>query len=188
MHEAFSSPERREEKRCCPTKWENRWQGKENDIPCLREHEIASLFKPWVIRRSTLLKHLLPCLPHSSLPSNRRTGAMTMAETVIRKACDRCHAQKLSCKRYNDEPCERCVRLKTECKSSPSLRYRKQQQQQQQQLVDNNSNHLQGQLPPTSSTPAPTGRRSPKRRRTDSQGDASLVPPDAGTCHSPFFP
>ncbi|KAF4977404.1 hypothetical protein FZEAL_6068 [Fusarium zealandicum] len=42
---------------------------------------------------------------------------MTMAETVIRKACDRCHAQKLSCKRYNDEPCERCVRLKTECKS-----------------------------------------------------------------------
>ncbi|KAI8660916.1 Zn(2)-C6 fungal-type domain-containing protein [Fusarium keratoplasticum] len=104
---------------------------------------------------------------------------MTMAETVIRKACDRCHAQKLSCKRYNDEPCERCVRLKTECKSSPSLRYRKQQQQQQQQLVDNNSNHLQGQLPPTSSTPAPTGRRSPKRRRTDSQGDASLVPPDA---------
>ncbi|KAJ4124426.1 hypothetical protein NW754_000124 [Fusarium falciforme] len=129
-----------------------------------------------VIRRSTLLKHLLPCLPHSSLPSNRRTGAMTMAETVIRKACDRCHAQKLSCKRYNDEPCERCVRLKTECKSSPSLRYRK--QQQQQQLVDNNSNHLQGQLPPTSSTPAPTGRRSPKRRRTDSQGDASLVPPD----------
>ncbi|KAL6359775.1 hypothetical protein LRP88_07199 [Fusarium phalaenopsidis] len=104
---------------------------------------------------------------------------MTMAETVIRKACDRCHAQKLSCKRYNDEPCERCVRLKTECKSSPSLRYRKQQQQQQQQLVNNNSNHLQGQqLPPTSSTPAPTGRRSPKRRRTDSQGDASLVPPD----------
>ncbi|UPK93782.1 hypothetical protein LCI18_004717 [Fusarium solani-melongenae] len=103
-----------------------------------------------------------------------------MAETVIRKACDRCHAQKLSCKRYNDEPCERCVRLKTECKSSPSLRYRKQQQQQQQhQLIDNNSNHLQGQLPPTSSTPAPTGRRSPKRRRTDSQGDASLVPPDA---------
>ncbi|RSM03871.1 hypothetical protein CDV31_010271 [Fusarium ambrosium] len=107
---------------------------------------------------------------------------MTMAETVIRKACDRCHAQKLSCKRYNDEPCERCVRLKTECKSSPSLRYRKQQQQQQQQqLVDNNnSNHLQGQqIPTSSSTPAPIGRRSPKRRRTDSQGDASLVPPDA---------
>ncbi|RSL37994.1 hypothetical protein CEP53_015283 [Fusarium sp. AF-6] len=104
-----------------------------------------------------------------------------MAETVIRKACDRCHAQKLSCKRYNDEPCERCVRLKTECKSSPSLRYRKQQQQQQQQLVDNNSNHLQGQqIPTSSSTPAPIGRRSPKRRRTDSQGDASLVPPDAG--------
>ncbi|RSL58591.1 hypothetical protein CEP54_007704 [Fusarium duplospermum] len=113
---------------------------------------------------------------------------MTMAETVIRKACDRCHAQKLSCKRYNDEPCERCVRLKTECKSSPSLRYRKQQQQQQQQqLVDNNnSNHLQGQIQTSSSTPAPIGRRSPKRRRTDSQGDASLVPPDTGTCPFPF--
>ncbi|KAJ4323742.1 hypothetical protein N0V84_004218 [Fusarium piperis] len=110
----------------------------------------------------------------------RKRGPMTMAETVIRKACDRCHAQKLSCKRYNDEPCERCVRLKTECKSSPSLRYRK-QQQQQQQLVDN-SNHLQGQqqqqLPSTSSPAPTTGRRSPKRRRTDSQGDASLVPPD----------
>lgn len=108
-----------------------------------------------------------------------------MSETVIRKACDRCHAQKLSCKRYNDEPCERCVRLKTECKSSPSLRYRKNQQQlaetqQQQQLVDNNNignNNSSQQLNSVS-----TGRRSPKRRRTDSQDDPSLVSPDAGTC------
>ncbi|KAJ3503444.1 hypothetical protein NM208_g16513 [Fusarium decemcellulare] len=97
-----------------------------------------------------------------------------MAETVIRKACDRCHAQKLSCKRYNDEACERCVRLKTECKSSPSLRYRKQQQTQQQQLLDNQ----QQQLSTASSTPS-TARRSPKRRRTDSEGDPSLVAPDA---------
>ncbi|KAL8369971.1 hypothetical protein RB595_000366 [Gaeumannomyces hyphopodioides] len=52
--------------------------------------------------------------------------------TPIRKACNRCHGQKLSCRRIGDEPCERCVRLKTECKSSPSLRYRKQQQQQHQ--------------------------------------------------------
>ncbi|KAM0474450.1 hypothetical protein ACHAP7_007781 [Fusarium lateritium] len=108
-----------------------------------------------------------------------------MAETVIRKACDRCHAQKLSCKRYNDQPCERCVRLKTECKSSPSLRYRKNQQQlveSQQQLVDNHNNSgssSQQQQQLLHSTPS--GRRSPKRRRTDSQDDPSLVSPDAGT-------
>ncbi|KAL4732673.1 hypothetical protein ACLX1H_001691 [Fusarium chlamydosporum] len=110
-----------------------------------------------------------------------------MSETAIRKACDRCHAQKLSCKRYNDEPCERCVRLKTECKSSPSLRYRKNQQQlaetqQQQQLVDNNNignNNSSQQLNSVS-----TGRRSPKRRRTDSQDDPSLVSPDADSLTS----
>ncbi|KAG7407118.1 hypothetical protein DER46DRAFT_686287 [Fusarium sp. MPI-SDFR-AT-0072] len=94
-----------------------------------------------------------------------------MAETVHRKACDRCHAQKLSCKRYNDEACERCVRLKAECKSSPSLRYRKNQQQQQQQFVDNGTT--------SSLTATSSGRRSPKRRRTDSQEDPSLVSPDA---------
>ncbi|KAH6897348.1 hypothetical protein B0T10DRAFT_455212 [Thelonectria olida] len=104
-----------------------------------------------------------------------------MAETVIRKACDRCHAQKLSCKRDKDESCERCVRLKTECKSSPSLRYKKhnhqqqQQQQQQQQLLSHGQRQLE------SEPAAPSGHRSPKRRRTDS--DPSLVPPDAGTCH-----
>ncbi|ODA83858.1 hypothetical protein RJ55_02374 [Drechmeria coniospora] len=53
-----------------------------------------------------------------------------MADNVIRKACDRCHFQKLSCKRVGDEACERCVRLHAECKSSPSLRYKKQVQQQ----------------------------------------------------------
>lgn len=50
-----------------------------------------------------------------------------MTESPIRRACNRCHAQKLSCKRSGDEPCERCIRLKAECKSSPSLRYRKNQ-------------------------------------------------------------
>ncbi|KAJ4267228.1 hypothetical protein NW762_003329 [Fusarium torreyae] len=112
-----------------------------------------------------------------------------MAETVIRKACDRCHAQKLSCRRYNDEPCERCVRLKTECKSSPSLRYRKNQQQQQQQLgesqqqladINNNSNPSQQQQ----LNPTPSGRRSPKRRRTDNQDDPSLVSPDTDSLTS----
>lgn len=118
----------------------------------------------------------------------RKKKFVVMAETVHRKACDRCHAQKLSCKRYNDEACERCVRLKTECKSSPSLRYRKnqqqlaesqqQQQQQRQQFVDNGTT--------SSLTATSSGRRSPKRRRTDSQEDPSLVSPDAGTCPLPL--
>ncbi|KAJ9418188.1 hypothetical protein QL093DRAFT_1467061 [Fusarium oxysporum] len=111
-----------------------------------------------------------------------------MAETVHRKACDRCHAQKLSCKRYNDEACERCVRLKTECKSSPSLRYRKNQQQQlaesqqqqQQQFVNNGTT--------SSLTATSSGRRSPKRRRTDSQEDPSLVSPDTGEATVSIIP
>ncbi|KAJ4014521.1 hypothetical protein NW752_007286 [Fusarium irregulare] len=110
-----------------------------------------------------------------------------MSESVIRKACDRCHAQKLSCKRYNDESCERCVRLKTECKSSPSLRYRKNQQQlieSQQQGLGNinpgNNNNSVG----NSSLSTSTGRRSPKRRRTDSQDDPSLVSPDTDSLTS----
>ncbi|RDA89106.1 hypothetical protein CP532_2236 [Ophiocordyceps camponoti-leonardi (nom. inval.)] len=41
-----------------------------------------------------------------------------MADNVIRKACDRCHLQKLCCKRIADEACERCVRLHAECKSN----------------------------------------------------------------------
>ncbi|KAH7145660.1 hypothetical protein B0J13DRAFT_442571 [Dactylonectria estremocensis] len=105
-----------------------------------------------------------------------------MSETVIRKACDRCHAQKLSCKRFNDKACERCLRLNTECKSSPSLRYRKQQQQQQQQRQQSQQNQQQQQQHtqhhqqlPVFET-ASSGCRSPKRRRTDS--DPSLVSPD----------
>ncbi|KAM5350363.1 hypothetical protein ACJ41O_006868 [Fusarium nematophilum] len=108
-----------------------------------------------------------------------------MSESGIRKACDRCHAQKLSCKRLNDEPCERCARLKTECRSSPSLRYRKKKQQQemqsQDQQLDSSNDHPQPQHLPTASS-APNERRSPKRRRT-SRGDPSLVPPDAGRGH-----
>ncbi|KAM3511278.1 hypothetical protein MY11210_005079 [Beauveria gryllotalpidicola] len=68
-----------------------------------------------------------------------------MSESLNRKACDRCHAQKLSCKRIGDGVCDRCLRLNAECKSSPSLRYKRQiqhydqiqeqkQLQQQQQL------------------------------------------------------
>ncbi|KAM0353008.1 hypothetical protein ACHAPU_001893 [Fusarium lateritium] len=101
-----------------------------------------------------------------------------MAEAVIRKACDRCHAQKLSCKRYNDEVCERCVRLKTECKSSPSLRYRKNQQQQLVEASNSGSSSQQQQQQQQQLNSTPSGRRSPKRRRTEGQDDASLVSPD----------
>ncbi|OAA63165.1 Fungal transcriptional regulatory protein [Cordyceps fumosorosea ARSEF 2679] len=55
-----------------------------------------------------------------------------MSENVNRKACDRCHSQKLSCKRVGDGVCDRCLRLNAECKSSPSLRYKRQLQQQDQ--------------------------------------------------------
>ncbi|KHN94244.1 Zn(2)-C6 fungal-type DNA-binding domain protein [Metarhizium album ARSEF 1941] len=102
--------------------------------------------------------------------------AMTMADSIIRKACDRCHSQKLSCKRVGDEACERCVRLQTECKSSPSLRYKKQHQQhgqQYQRQQQRASPYQNPQQPQTQPSPYPTpgskppiGRRSPKRRRT----------------------
>ena len=80
---------------------------------------------------------------------------MIPVDAPIRKACDRCHAQKLSCKRVADEPCERCLRLRVECKSSPSLRYRRHQGE-----------------------PNPSGLqlRSPKRKRMRAE-DGSLVRP-----------
>ncbi|KAK7428998.1 hypothetical protein QQZ08_004405 [Neonectria magnoliae] len=122
-----------------------------------------------------------------------------MAEPVTRSACDRCHGQKLSCRRGNkDEPCERCLRLKAECTSSPSLRFRKQQQlqqqqqqqeqqqqqqqqqeqQQEQQQQQHHHHHQRQQLPVSEASPSDY--RSPKRRRTDS--DPSLVTPDAVPC------
>ncbi|OLN81352.1 hypothetical protein CCHL11_08558 [Colletotrichum chlorophyti] len=81
-----------------------------------------------------------------------------MSEGPIRKACDRCHRQKLSCKRVGDEPCERCVRLKKHCTSSPSLRYRKQHPQTSRGDVGRK------------------GAPSPKRQRTES--GSQVVQPD----------
>ncbi|KEY72682.1 hypothetical protein S7711_02473 [Stachybotrys chartarum IBT 7711] len=115
--------------------------------------------------------------------------AMNMMDNLIRKACDRCHAQKLSCKRSGEEPCERCVRLKAECKSSPSLRYKKQQHHQQhQQHQSKQQQQSQDQQQPhhVSSTEAAAaaaaivaqgGRPSPKRRRT-TESEMSLVQPE----------
>ncbi|OAA44223.1 Zn(2)-C6 fungal-type DNA-binding domain protein [Metarhizium rileyi] len=113
--------------------------------------------------------------------------AITMADSIIRKACDRCHSQKLSCKRVGDEACERCVRLQTECKSSPSLRYKKQHQQhaqqyqrQQQRTTYQSQQKPQEQQPPypTTGSKPPLGRRSPKRRRTASE--LGLLPGEQG--------
>ncbi|KAL8303274.1 hypothetical protein RB600_006947 [Gaeumannomyces tritici] len=109
-----------------------------------------SLLGPEFPRCSTVSRPVLASLPATSahrptpIPHGSRSEVSAPNETTmepvttptgtpIRKACNRCHGQKLSCRRIGDEPCERCVRLKTECKSSPSLRYRKQQQQQQRQ-------------------------------------------------------
>ncbi|KAI1735343.1 hypothetical protein F4680DRAFT_307762 [Xylaria scruposa] len=46
-------------------------------------------------------------------------------EPVLRRACDRCHTQKLSCQRNDNEPCARCVKANTKCITSPSLRNRR---------------------------------------------------------------
>lgn len=48
-----------------------------------------------------------------------------MAENPpIRKACDRCHSQKLCCRRTGTENCQRCSKAGLKCTSSPSLRNR----------------------------------------------------------------
>lgn len=80
-----------------------------------------------------------------------------MPEGVNRKACDRCHKQKLLCNRADGEGiCDRCQRSGTTCTSSPSLRYKKskeqhrrqQQQQQQAQKGGNSSQHGHHAMPP----------------------------------------
>ncbi|KAH8900393.1 hypothetical protein GQ53DRAFT_801047 [Thozetella sp. PMI_491] len=48
-----------------------------------------------------------------------------MPDPVLRRACDRCHAQKLSCHREENGSCARCTKAKTPCTSSPSLRNRR---------------------------------------------------------------
>lgn len=117
-----------------------------------------------------------------------------MSDSVTRKACDRCHSQKLSCKRVGDEGCERCLRVRVSCNWSPSRRHRKPQQPQPQpQQPQKNQDKRHSKQPPQQSQTeqqqqaephqggnqkAPEARRSPKRRRTGS--DPDLVSPDAG--------
>ncbi|KAH6640084.1 hypothetical protein BKA67DRAFT_588574 [Truncatella angustata] len=47
-----------------------------------------------------------------------------MPGPILRKACDRCHEQKLSCKREGAAECVRCSRAGHTCTTSPSLRNR----------------------------------------------------------------
>jgi hypothetical protein len=55
---------------------------------------------------------------------------MKQPKSMIRRACDKCHAQKLSCKRVgSNKECERCLRARRPCHSSLSLRFRKRQVQ-----------------------------------------------------------
>jgi hypothetical protein len=98
-----------------------------------------------------LLFHILLTVPPSFQPSSQKLvvdeAKPGMSGTTIRKACDRCHGQKLSCRRLGLGTCE----LKTECRYSPSLRYTKhhdqhhesqhkqqkqQKRQQRQPLID----------------------------------------------------
>ena len=54
---------------------------------------------------------------------------LIMNHTSQRQACDRCHGQKLACKRENDNvSCSRCVRAKVKCVSRPSLRSKRARQ------------------------------------------------------------
>ncbi|PNH62360.1 hypothetical protein VD0002_g5671 [Verticillium dahliae] len=104
---------------------------------------------------------------------------IAMSDCPNRKACDRCHAQKLSCKRYGDEACERCLRLRTECKSSPSLRYRKQHTAVESLVLEETTG------PSGSSTALLLeGGRSPKRKRTESEN--LPVPPDFASVGLPM--
>ncbi|KAK0726901.1 hypothetical protein B0T26DRAFT_747292 [Lasiosphaeria miniovina] len=66
---------------------------------------------------------LFPIHDPRALP--RADSNWVKAEPVLRRACDRCHAQKLSCQRHDDGPCVRCVRASATCASSPSMRNRR---------------------------------------------------------------
>ncbi|ATY65456.1 Fungal transcriptional regulatory [Cordyceps militaris] len=80
-----------------------------------------------------------------------------MSESLNRRACDRCHSQKLSCKRVGDGVCDRCLRLNAECKSSPSLRYKKhiqQNDQAQEQMQQSQPQQQQQQKQSESSQPS----------------------------------
>lgn len=50
------------------------------------------------------------------------TDMAWLQDLLLRQACDRCHAQKLSCQRQGDDTCARCARASKPCTTSPSLR------------------------------------------------------------------
>ncbi len=81
-----------------------------------------------------LVLHLLFCIRPSGGGQGRgveiHQKCANLVETkdkdpVLRRACDRCHAQKTSCEREQNGPCTRCVKANITCVSSPSLRNRR---------------------------------------------------------------
>ncbi|KAI1752578.1 hypothetical protein F4782DRAFT_540249 [Xylaria castorea] len=53
-------------------------------------------------------------------PTNGRASAIPPTRSQTRSACNRCHQQKLRCIKTKEQTsCERCVRLKTECRYRP---------------------------------------------------------------------
>ncbi|KAI0490027.1 hypothetical protein F4859DRAFT_176638 [Xylaria cf. heliscus] len=53
-------------------------------------------------------------------PPGARASAIPSSQSQTRSACNRCHQQKLRCIRTKEQTsCERCARLKTECRNRP---------------------------------------------------------------------
>ena len=73
-------------------------------------------------------KAVLAVLFHSAIRSLHQSMILieTMSHTQPRQACDRCHGQKLRCKRGgSDASCTRCLKAGVVCVSRPSLRSKK---------------------------------------------------------------
>lgn len=62
---------------------------------------------------------------HHKLLSSMKLTLWLKTGQVLRSACNRCHAQKLSCQRKDGGPCARCVKANTTCASSASQRNRR---------------------------------------------------------------
>ncbi|KAE8149913.1 hypothetical protein BDV25DRAFT_120075 [Aspergillus avenaceus] len=57
---------------------------------------------------------------------------VVMESTQFRRACDRCHSQKLRCQRTGNRSCDRCEKAGANCVFSPSRRMRKVHQNHQE--------------------------------------------------------
>ncbi|KAH9906640.1 hypothetical protein F4778DRAFT_722795 [Xylariomycetidae sp. FL2044] len=57
-----------------------------------------------------------------------------MGQPPLRRACDRCHSQKLLCQREEQEDCARCVKANKICTTSPSLRTKRNREPDESEL------------------------------------------------------